>query len=96
MLKGKDWVKCFNNPENKKYLIKLACSYFQRDRDKALSEIPLIINSSENAWAIIKEKIQNLEMLINHEADKRLIFPAGINDKAVAILLQKIQTCFYF
>lgn len=49
MLKGKDWVKCFNSPENKKYLIKLVCSYFQGDRDKALSEIPLIINSGDNA-----------------------------------------------
>ena len=49
MLKGKDWVKCFNSPENKKYLIKLVCPYFQGDRDKALSEIPLIINSGDNA-----------------------------------------------
>lgn len=48
MLNGKDQVNFFKNRKNKKELIKLVCSYFQEDEDKALFQIPFIINSSEN------------------------------------------------
>ena len=38
-----DWTNLFNNPANKKDLIKLVCSYFQTDE--------LIRNRDESIWS---------------------------------------------
>ena len=47
MLGGKDWANFFNNPENKKGLIKLVI------KGRNIFEIPLIINSGENNFTCI-------------------------------------------
>ena len=52
MLCGIGWANVFNNPENKKDLITLVCSYFQKDEGRSLFEIPLIVNSGENTRRI--------------------------------------------
>ena len=52
MLCGIGWANVFNNPENKKDLITLVCSYFQKDEGRNLFEIPLIVNSGENTRRI--------------------------------------------
>ena len=40
MLSGKDWANLINNSENKKDLIRLVCSYIQKDE----------CSSFENMW----------------------------------------------
>ena len=47
MLGGKDWANFFNNPENKKGLIKSVI------KGRNIFEIPLIINSGENNFTCI-------------------------------------------
>ena len=91
MVSGSDWGNYFNNSENKKDLITLVCSYFQTDENKVLFEIPLIINNGENALGITKETIKNFITLKNHEAEKRLIFRAGISNE-VAVIVVKDMT----
>lgn len=78
MVSGRDWGNYFNNSENKKDSITLVCSYFQTDENKALFEIPLIISNGENALGITRETTENFTTLKNHEAEKRLIFRAGL------------------
>ena len=55
-------------------LIKVACSYLQRD------EIPLIIKSGENVWEFIP-------MSNNEETDKMLLLRAAMSNEATAIVV---------
>ena len=89
-----DWANFFNNPKNKKDLIKLVCSYFQTDQYTNLFEIPLIINIGENTYSITKEKIELLP-ISNHEDDTRFIFDTEMSNEAAVIVAQYIRMSLY-
>lgn len=90
-----DWANFFNNPKNKKDLIKLVCSYFQTDQYTNLFEIPLIINIGENTYSITKEKIE-VSLISNHEEDDtRFIFDTEMSNEAAVIVAQYIRMSLY-
>ena len=86
MLSCKGWVNFLNNSENKKKIIKLVLPYFHKDGCRNSIERPLIINSSENAWQITKETIEDPPTSNHEEAVKRLIFYEAASNEAVIMV----------
>ena len=74
-----------NNPEIKKDLIKLGCSYSQTGECGNLFEIPLTINRGEIIWSITKETIEVFPISNREEADRTLIFHEGMSNEAAII-----------
>lgn len=87
MLGGKDWANFFNNPENKKGLIKLVI------KGRNIFEIPLIINSGENMFSVTEETIEVIPISSRKGADTMLVFHTRLNIKT-AVVVTKYMDVF--
>ena len=80
MLQGKDWMKFFNNIENKTDLLKMVVTFFTLPEVRRRLATPLITNDKDTTLRITEHSVSPLFLCNNEEADSRLVLHATKSD----------------